>query len=104
VGATVARGLAAVLAVANGLLLLLMGVGAKSYFAHHSGGETGVALAVVLLGGGLTAGLVGERIASKVPTPGPRWRRTAAASAALLIAFLLLCAGSILIVLLRGAS
>lgn len=92
------------LAGMNCLLLVLMAADAKRYFAHHDGGGRGVALAVALLGGGLAAGLVGGNIATEVPAPGPRRRRTAVVRIAPTVSLVLLCAGGYLLVLLNGAS
>jgi len=91
-----------VLAGANCVLLVLMGADAKSYYARHDGRTRGVALAVVLLGGGLAAGLVGGNIATE--GPGLRRGRTAFARVAPAVSFVLLCAGGLLLGLLNGAS
>jgi len=93
-----------VLAGVNGLLLVFMAADAKNYFANHDGGGRGVVLAVLLVGGGLAAGLVGGNIATEVPAPGPRRRRTAVARVAPVVSLVLFCAGGCLVVLFLGAS
>ncbi len=57
------------LAGVNGLLLVFMAADAKNYFAHHDGGGRGVVLAVLLVGGGLAAGLVGGEHRQGSPRP-----------------------------------